>query len=349
MKKIAVIVTCMLLAGISISLQAQIISVTSGTDFNIAANTVIAADSMDITPASDFTINGSSLVRSNVVNNSTSFPYINRVYQFSQPTNAFNGALKVYYNNGELNGMPEAALKTLYHNNISWQPDPETVNNSTNNTVESSVLNATALKEITASYFAKLQLKAFLEGFYLSSGLMRSTLYDLEASTDNTATDSVEINLWSTANLSNPSPNYSSKGILHNDGNATLLFSGFALDSSYYIQVKHRNSVAVWSASPISVASTTDYDFTNSLASAYGDGVNPSMKLKSGGKYAMYSGDINQDGGVDILDMQQAENDASKLSYGYNSSDCNGDKATDILDMQLIENNASLFLYTAKP
>ena len=85
------------------------------------------------------------------------------------------------------------------------------------------------------------------------------------------------------------------------------------------------------------------------LASAYGDGVNPSMKLKSGGKYAIYSGDINQDGGVDIFDMQQAENDASKFSYGYNSSDCNGDKSTDIFDMQLIENNASLFLYTAKP
>jgi len=49
------------------------------------------------------------------------------------------------------------------------------------------------------------------------------------------------------------------------------------------------------------------------------------------GKYGIYNGDINQDGGIDILDMQIADNDATNFSFGYNSSDCNGDGGTDIL------------------
>ena len=93
----------------------------------------------------------------------------------------------------------------------------------------------------------------------------------------------------------------------------------------------------------------TFYDFTNNVNKAYGDGVNPPMILLNDGKYGIYSGDVNQDGGIDISDMQVTENDASNFQFGYNSSDVNGDLGTDISDMQIIENNSGLFIFYARP
>jgi len=67
------------------------------------------------------------------------------------------------------------------------------------------------------------------------------------------------------------------------------------------------------------------------------------------GVYAIYTGDVNQDGSVDIQDLIQTENDASILAFGYNSTDCNGDGSSDLQDLNIIENNAALNLFTARP
>ncbi len=93
----------------------------------------------------------------------------------------------------------------------------------------------------------------------------------------------------------------------------------------------------------------TYYDFTINLNSAFSDGNNPAMKNMGQGKYAIYGGDVNQDGGIDIFDLQQTENDASTFQFGYINSDCNGDGGSDIFDLQLIENNNGLFIYYARP
>jgi hypothetical protein len=73
------------------------------------------------------------------------------------------------------------------------------------------------------------------------------------------------------------------------------------------------------------------------------------MKSVAGGKYAMYSGDVNQDGTIDLFDAQQAENDAASFSFGYNASDVNGEGNTDIFDLQLIEVNSASFIFVARP
>jgi hypothetical protein len=73
------------------------------------------------------------------------------------------------------------------------------------------------------------------------------------------------------------------------------------------------------------------------------------MKSVSGGKYALYAGDVNQDGSIDIFDAQIGENNATGLLYGYYPSDCNGDGIIDAFDLQLIENNSTLLIFTARP
>ena len=151
MKKNLYTLTCFLLGLLSFKTQAQIISVTPGTDFSVVASTVITADSMDLTPASDFTINGSSLIRRNVAINSTGSPHINRVYQFSPATNAFSGALKMFYKNADLNGIAESSLKLLIHNGSSWSLYNNSSVNTANNFVQNNSLSGLSLNEITAS------------------------------------------------------------------------------------------------------------------------------------------------------------------------------------------------------
>ena len=194
-----------------------------------------------------------------------------------------------------------------------------------------------------------LHVKVYLQGYYLTAGNQRATLSDLGLNNTNNETDSIQINLWSPSSLSNNNPNYSKETILHADGSATALFPASTLGKSFYIAVKHRSSIETWSKDSVTISIVTNYDFTNSENKAYGDGINPPMIHFNDGKYGIYSGDVNQDGGIDIIDMQGIENDASNFQYGYNSTDVNGDLGSDILDMQIVENNSGLFIYYARP
>jgi len=188
---------------------------------------------------------------------------------------------------------------------------------------------------------------------------MWSTLYDLDQGFvfpsspigyPPTATDSIEVNLWDPANLSNPGPDYSEKVILHNDGSATASFAT-APAGSYWIAVKHRNHVETWSSATQSlVGGPNSYNFSTSLTQAYDDGFNPPMaSLDAGTVFGLYGGDVNQDGTVDGLDMNDVDLDASGFLFGYNITDVTGDGATDGLDMNIVDFNSSLFLFYARP
>ena len=194
-----------------------------------------------------------------------------------------------------------------------------------------------------------LMLKAYLEGYYRDGGLMEPSLYNLGMNNDPTATDMVQADLWSPDQVSSAYPAFSSQSLLHANGDVSFSFSESALNHPYYIAIKHRNSIETWSANPVLMSNAVSYDFTSSMDKAYSDGYNSPMKQIANGKFALYSGDINQDGTADAIDLQIAENDAYNFSFGYNSSDCNGDGASDALDMQIIENNASLFLFMSRP
>jgi hypothetical protein len=194
-----------------------------------------------------------------------------------------------------------------------------------------------------------LHLKLFLEGYYNGSQSMSNPLYNLGLANQIDETDSIELNLWSPTYLNNLQPNFSIKGILKSDGHVFVSLPAGNFGQQFYVAIKHRNSVETWSSSPILIQDTTVYDFSNSSISAFNDGINPPLKNSNENDYLIYSGDINQDGAIDIFDMQVAENAASNFEFGYNVSDCNGDGSSDIFDMQIIENNASLFIFYSRP
>ena len=155
-KKSIITLACFLLGLISISTSAQVISVAPGTEFTIGSGTLVSADSLDITPSANFILNGCSITKSNTAINSSSIPNINKVYQFSNTTNAFSGALKMFYNNADLNGITASSLKLLINNGSSWSLDINSTVNTTNKFVENNSVSGGFLKEISAGAFGSV-------------------------------------------------------------------------------------------------------------------------------------------------------------------------------------------------
>ena len=212
--------------------------------------------------------------------------------------------------------------------------------------------NGTDLTVNVCSTVVTLNLTVFLEGAYRGAGTMASTIYDLGMSTDPSETDMIDVNLWDPAHTdpnTYPEPDYTTTAVLHTNGVATMQFPPAVNGNSYYIAVKHRNSIETWSKLPVPFTGTTEYNFSTGLSQAYDDAVNPPMASMGGGIYAFYGGDVNHDGGIDASDLGDIDNDNAIFAFGYNSTDITGDGATDASDLQVVDNNSQLFLFYARP
>ena len=130
-------------------ISSQIISVVPGSTIDIVAGSVLSVDGLEVIPTTNFSLNA-SITKSTTLNNSDAFPFIPRVYQFSQTTNPFSGAIKINYETSELSnlGFTESTLKILYHDGTSWAIDNSSTNDATLNTTLSSSLLAKPLNEL---------------------------------------------------------------------------------------------------------------------------------------------------------------------------------------------------------
>lgn len=113
---------------------------------------------------------------------------------------------------------------------------------------------------------------------------------------------------------------------------------------NYFLQIKHRNSIETWSANPVHFENvqSTDYDFTVSQDKAYGNNL---VRVKeSPVRFALFSGDVNQDGIIDASDMTGIDNDSFNFMSGYISTDITGDGICDAADAATADNNAAQFV-----
>jgi hypothetical protein len=78
---------------------------------------------------------------------------------------------------------------------------------------------------------------------------------------------------------------------------------------------------------------------------AYGDN---QVEVESG-IFAIYSGDLNQDGFIDLLDQIQEDNDLFDGISGYHVTDLNGDGFIDLLDQIILDNNLSIGIGAVSP
>jgi hypothetical protein len=65
--------------------------------------------------------------------------------------------------------------------------------------------------------------------------------------------------------------------------------------------------------------------------------------------YAIYSGDINQDGNIDLADFSLWDVDNFNFNFGYIPTDLNGDGNTDLADFSIWDINNYNFVGLVRP
>lgn len=190
-----------------------------------------------------------------------------------------------------------------------------------------------------------IDLKALIEGYYsASTNEMNPVLFNQgERLALTNEADSVDVKLYEASSPYNLK--FTFKGVVNQQGNLTCLFPGEALGNSYYLSIKGRNAIEVWTNQPELISLNTTYDFTTSATQVFG----ANQVEVSPGIFALYSGDINQDGVVDGLDYNDWELDNNNFTAGYFSTDLNGDGIVDGLDFLLWEVNNNNFVGALTP
>jgi hypothetical protein len=95
-------------------------------------------------------------------------------------------------------------------------------------------------------------------------------------------------------------------------------FFNTAPSGTYYIVMKHRNSLESWSKSggeQLTAGGSFSYNFSNAIAQTFGS--NAKQIDNSPVRFGMFSGDVNQDGSVELTDLINVFNDANNYVSGY--------------------------------
>jgi len=189
-----------------------------------------------------------------------------------------------------------------------------------------------------------LNLTAFLEGLYASAGVMRQAFDYIGPHFGPGIADKVNVELHNAINYA--IIEYSANNVnLTTGGNITISTIPDSFNGSYYITIRHRNSIETTSAFPVSFASgAINYDFSTAASQAYGSNLKP-----MGSYFVIYGGDPTQDGFVDGSDISAVDNASTALLLGYNPEDVNGDGIVDGSDMALVDNNSTAIVQSEKP
>lgn len=120
-----------------------------------------------------------------------------------------------------------------------------------------------------------------------------------------------------------------------------------AAAGTYYLQTKHRNSIETWSRTGGEAyvpGGLYEYNFTTSANKAYGNNM-----IFFGNRFCIFSGDVDQNGTVNLPDVLLAYNDATQFMTGYVRTDVTGNRITDLQDIILISNNSANFVMKIRP
>ena len=196
--------------------------------------------------------------------------------------------------------------------------------------------------DVAAAVNKTLSLKVLLEGSYNGAGGLNKAQGSAGDEYPGTTADKVTVELH----------DGTTGALVYTLSNVDLSTTGMisgtipaAHNGSYYIYVRHRNSVTTSTAAPVTFAgSTISYDFSTGIAQAFGS----NMKDVSG-VAVFFGGDENQDGIVESTDMIDCDNDAAAFAGGYILTDINGDGVVDSSDMIIIDNNNTAFVGAVLP
>jgi hypothetical protein len=207
---------------------------------------------------------------------------------------------------------------------------------------------ATVTLYVTPPDFRELDLYLYLEGLYnAGTGYMREAMDTVPNPKFPGYADQISVELHNATTLEVDSALIFNNIMLGLDGKAVIDSLPGTTYGFYYIVVKHRNSIETWSGDSVDfrdpVPQTQYYFYTDAIA-AYG-----ANQRNMGSVYAIWSGDVNQDGVVDGSDLAQADNANSAILAGYFPEDVNGDGVVDGSDLALVDNNNAAIIQLMRP
>lgn len=206
-----------------------------------------------------------------------------------------------------------------------------------------------------------ISLRLLLEGPYMGEGQMRAS--DLESipesqpftaapynysgseALESTSTDVVD---WLLLEVRSGSPNLTgSKGtvtiaskavLLHTDGavknadgSSTITMEGLVSGEEYYLCIRHRNHLDILTATPFTAGGLTEIDLSQTTESAFGS---DQLSTTFDNFAVLRSGELNQDGAVEMQDYEQWKQRRSTLS-AYQQEDLNFDNCIQVSDFDL--------------
>ncbi len=188
-----------------------------------------------------------------------------------------------------------------------------------------------------------LSVNVLLESLYNGSATLNKAQDATGDKYPGNVADQISIELHSPTNYAT---------IIYSVNNVNLSTSGVATltlpltySGTYYLTIKHRNSIEITSAAPVSFDSgSVSYSF-DSPEKAFGG----NLKLLASGEYGIFAGDVNQDGVVDAADLVSVDNAAAAFSTGYINNDVNGNGLVNDSDVVITGNNAAVFVAVKKP
>ena len=213
-----------------------------------------------------------------------------------------------------------------------------------------------ARKSITTLF---LDLKVLVDGYYINESnppLMVPARYTnlVEAGSSNpglpTDADLIQVELRHPSSLDVVS--YTSTAMLNTNGTVRCNFPTSALVGDYYIVVKHRSCLPLWSANPISFTIYSEYNFIQNVSNAYGLASPTVLNQVAPGVFALFSGELFDDGYIDGSDYASFETDLYSSAYTnlfLLNADFNGDSYVDASDYSKFDYNSQLGLYYQRP
>jgi hypothetical protein len=266
--------------------------------------------------------------------------YLNRYWNITQTgISGFSCDAVFQYLPADVTGT-ESDISCLLVN-----PLPVTVLNPANNVLHQ--LSATGLSSFGTFTggpgFKTLSLKLYLEGLYTGGGVMAQAQGNTGNQYPGLTSDDISVELHNSVTYAT---------LVYTANNINLSTTGIAsftvpatYNGSYYLTIKHRNSIATVSSTPVSFASSTiNYDFSNLATKAYGNN-----EKNAGGVFLIYGGDVDQDGFVGVSDMANVDNQSALFGSGYLPEDIDGDGFVGVADMAIIDNNSANFISTVTP
>jgi len=191
-----------------------------------------------------------------------------------------------------------------------------------------------------------LILKLFLQGLYFGNGMMNQAKSVSGNAFENGVADTLKVELHNTSSPNDLAYSFDATNLFA-DGSDTVKSIPVYVTGSYYIVIRHRNSIETWSNDfvPIYGDGPFRYDFTTAASKAYAN----NMKLMPGNVFAIFAGDARRDGLIDGGDMSAIDNATIAIRLGYNQEDVNGDGLVDGSDMAIIDNNSVAVVFYKRP